>query len=474
MFTGADVEADRRRRGLSRSRYAELVGLTPTKVANIEHGRTIRPDELELLLPFVNPTLAQRFDDATSTDPTLTVLPDYVLSPGDVYLLTEDELDAFIVEVGPPSSPTPVPSPPLPASVVTATDRSDPAPAPVDVVTAPASSLPSAEAGARFVSNSELQTFKHCRRRWWLAWHRGLQLRDLPSTGPRPLGTRVHEALARYYVANGQPREDPRDALESVIRDDESKLIASLVDREAAEAATRLVEFQKEADLARAMVEGYVDWLADTGVDQGYRVIGPEQVLAAPFEVPLVDGSVVTVYLIGRLDARLYREHDGVILFMDHKTVPDFSGSVRMLVFDEQMKMYRLLEELNRGEGDPDVAGALYNMLRKVKRTQTAKPPFYERVEVRHNRTELTEFQSRLRGEIRVLLDVEASLYEGDHHQFVAYPTPSNDCLWKCDFSAICPMFDDGSRVEDFISENYVAVHPLRRYEPDLAAALQM
>src|SRR5688572_15906482 len=44
------VIEDRKARGLSRAKYAELVGLTPTQVNNIEHGRELKEGEEAKLL----------------------------------------------------------------------------------------------------------------------------------------------------------------------------------------------------------------------------------------------------------------------------------------------------------------------------------------------------------------------------------------------------------------------------------------
>ena len=49
------------------------------------------------------------------------------------------------------------------------------------------------------ISNSEIQTFKDCRRRWWLSYYRRLQPKTQQMTGALALGSRVHEALDMYY-----------------------------------------------------------------------------------------------------------------------------------------------------------------------------------------------------------------------------------------------------------------------------------
>jgi hypothetical protein len=62
------------------------------------------------------------------------------------------------------------------------------------------------------------------------------------------------------------------------------------------------------------------------------------------------------------------------------------------------------------------------------------------------------------------MLNVRQALDDGGSHQFVAYPRPSRDCKWKCQFFTICPMFDDGSAAEQAISEAYVVADPYGYY----------
>lgn len=313
----------------------------------------------------------------------------------------------------------------------------------------------------RRISNSEVQTFKHCRRRWWLQWYRGLVLKARKVTGPAPLGTRLHEALSYYYVPEGTPQQNPVDALDEILKRDQANLVAGFGDTDSEALMTALATFNKEADLARVMLEGYMQWIAETGNDSQYEVIAPEVVLEAIIDA----ASDHRFMLAGQLDVRLRRVHDGVNLLMDHKSVGDFNSPRLRLQLDEQMKTYILLEEENRQLDQPRVEGALYNMMRRVKRSATAKPPFYERLEIMHNPNVIANFKERLKGEALTINHVEHCLREEVPHNIIVYPTPSDACRWKCEFNAVCSMLDDGSRAEQFISENYVQINPLDRYD---------
>lgn len=322
--------------------------------------------------------------------------------------------------------------------------------------------------GVRRVSNSELQTFKNCRRRWWLAYYRGLRLRHESPIGPRAVGDRVHRALKAWYLPDGEVRTDPRDALERLIVEDWTTLTSENAASDDYPGPPlddeTMQRFRSEADLERAMVEGYVQWLSETGADSELRVIASETYLEADLADDLIHNDR-PVRVIGKLDVRVRRTSDDVRLVIDHKTVGSFATATAVLPLDEQMLTYMLLEWLNTDEGETRCDGALYNMLRRVKRTAAAKPPFYQRVEVRHNVHELDSMRRRVIGETRDVLHVQSQLDGGADHRETAYPTPTRDCAWRCPFFVVCGMFDDGSRAEDLLEQYYVKDDPLGYYQ---------
>jgi RecB family exonuclease len=295
------------------------------------------------------------------------------------------------------------------------------------------------------VSNSEITTFKRCRRKWWLSYYRKLRPVEEKVYGPLALGTRVHDALAVLYsFTPGDPVQRIRDLYEEA-RDS--------VDPEDSITTENL---NSEAELALRMIEGYIQWLAESGVDDDFELIGVEEELQVPFDS-------LPVILIGKLDTRIKRRSDGRVFSMDHKTCATFDSITKMANIQEQPKMYALLERLTNPNGD-HVTGGVYNMLRKVKRSATAKPPFYARESVVFNEIEMRNFYKRIYGELHEMLIMERRLDAGEDHQVVAYPTPRNECSWDCDFKHVCPMFDDGSRAEAFIEVNYKVHNPYERY----------
>jgi len=323
--------------------------------------------------------------------------------------------------------------------------------------------------GVRLVSNSEVQTFRDCPRRWWLAWYRGLTPRTADVKSPAATGTRIHVALASYYVPEGEAPADPLQTLDRVQREDlaafETQIPTQFTEDGWWPGSEKVYELERSAlqsqfDLEHAMIEGYVQWLAESGADEDIEVIAPEAYVEATlFEDSAFGGHVK---LIGKLDARVRSRTTGRRKFIDHKTVGSLIDP--MLGLNQQMIHYQVIEWLNTEEGEARCDGALYNMLRKVKRTRAARPPFYNRTPIDHNIHELESHIARMRHFLWQVDFAEVDMERGEDHHYVVPPRPSRDCVWKCQFFKVCRMFDDGSRVEDAVEALYEKRDPLSYY----------
>lgn len=415
MLTGEQLRKAREQRGLSRPQLAKMTGLTESKIYTIERGRHMTPVERVKLGEVFGfdpsaMTLRRETDFGTLVGPELQIGETFtVLSPTEATLT-------------PPST----------------------------------GGGPIAEAGVRLISHSELADFKSCRRRWWLRWHRGLRPREDEPIGPRAIGNRIHQSLALYYTPGYVNSLDPVAALELLIARDWTTLSTTLPGL----AGDLRKQFDSEANLERAMVSGYVDWLSDTGSDAYLDVTAPESYVEhsiGPYR------RYEDVRLIGRLDVRVRRTTDGSAMFLDHKTVQNFVQPSRTLKLDEQMLHYHLLERRGNDLATARSDGALYNMIRRVKRTPQARPPFYERLQVRHNDHEIESYAKRTEGTVLDLLKVEERVQAPELHRSYAYPRPSRECLW-CPFFEVCPMFDDGSRAEDMLEARFQTGDPLDYY----------
>lgn len=548
------------RRHLSRRLYAEKIGLTETRVHAIEHGRKLKPGELELLMPFIgdllNPELAAATSDPDVTPDDNNPVPDQERAKADaerqeigykylalfhrlgsrvppyawpsqfrletappiefpairewidsvnIWLDEQDGAmatpDPLLLEEPEPEPPAPVPEPvPEPASIPEPPAVEEP-PAAVlgdgeadedeedtewetvaeagsdDAVVAPLSILapvpqftseaapeggpgvPNLAGDLWYLTNGERSTWLDCQRRWYLQSYRRLGLPTRQVTGAAAVGTRFHKALATWY----QPDPgDPWTTFEVSVAEDREYL------QDVGGSEAKLAQFEKEVNLVRAMLEGYFQWVQETGADVGLRVIAPEAVLETNPQFP----GYPQVRLLAKIDVRVVDERDGSRWFVDHKSVGSFSDAIKGLPQNPQMMHYHLVEYLKLVEmgltGETRIGGAIYNMARKVLRTAKAEPPFYQREKVTHNLPQLQAYWLQVLGTVEQIATARARLDAGQDHRQVTPPRPHKDCSWKCEFFHLCPMMDDDTaRPEDLITEQLVTVNPLARYEPE-------
>lgn len=310
----------------------------------------------------------------------------------------------------------------------------------------------------RRISNSEVRTFKECHRKWWLGWVLGYQQRKVSPLGALAIGGRLHEALAAYYVPDGDRRLDPRQTLELLLARD----LAVASDLWLLTADER-DKWQKEVDLQRIMLAGYMEWLEATGSDQDYEILGSETYVEVPWAPNLGALWNLDLRLIGRLDVKLRNRWSGVLSFLDHKTTASINASLKdHYQMNPQMRMYRLILQLSTGE---HIGAAIYSMLRKVKRSIKANPPFYGRIEIETNPSELKSFEQQLHGTVSDMLRTEDAMTlmpEKFHHTHVP-PTTGTHCQ-RCPFQRECNMFDDGSRVWDAMNNRFKRDEPLSYY----------
>lgn len=311
------------------------------------------------------------------------------------------------------------------------------------------------------VSNSEMVMFADCPRRWWLTHvlNLGLPRRSIPVTGALAFGTRIHRCLELHY-------EQGRDPLE-VYEELHETATEALKDAEGENGYPDPDQWKKlddEHKLGRAMLEGFLEWSADTGLDEGMTFLGAERLVQ-------VASGIEGVMLRGKLDQLWQRDIDGAVMFRDFKTASELKTGPAALPMNEQFMFYVLLlrlERLSQGRTDLDgiPRGGMYTMLKKVKRTGRAQPPFYDQVEVMYNEQALRSMYLRVHRRLEQMMDARQRLAQGQDHRYVVPPRPTKDCTWKCPFLHVCPMADDTPDETFFpmLDQLFVKSDPYERY----------
>jgi hypothetical protein len=295
------------------------------------------------------------------------------------------------------------------------------------------------------MSQGELNMFARCPRQWMITYFLGFVPAVTVPVGTAQLGIRVHTALEGLYGYDA----DPLKVLDLLYR----TAIEANPDYES--------ELRKEWELARAMVEGYCEWVLMENVDADFKVVSTEE------DVKVAVPGLPGVLLRMRLDQVLQQISTGFQFFLDFKTAASFDAH-ETLELHTQFKTYSVGSYLRAGldwaQPHPDfapvVGGGIIRTLRRVKRTERAVPPFYRHDPFRYNPEQLTATLARIQkiaGEImtaRAHLDSGyAPPYNGDlevinsiqRYHLRPVPIPA-DCSWRCPASSgLCVAMDDGS-----------------------------
>ncbi len=306
------------------------------------------------------------------------------------------------------------------------------------------------ENGVLRLSNSEMKVWRSDKRHWYLSVYRSLAPRapDEPMSSLN-IGNQVHDALAGYY--------DQENSIDPVT------FVTDAYTTDLENHPEWEKKLKEQHELVRLMIEGYLDWIEETGADADLRILGSERMV----EVNVAAG----INLISKLDAPVERLSDGAKLALEHKTVSNLEQHMPLLKNDTQFlteHLVRFLHAIENGatsaDAMQDCTGVLLNCLRKVKRTPRAKPPFYGREDVPHNMNELRNHWVHCVAVGREILAARAALDAGADHHKVCPPNVSRDSTWLNPFLKVYAMMDDGSDWEGALADLYEERDPLERY----------
>ncbi len=286
----------------------------------------------------------------------------------------------------------------------------------------------------RIIRFSEVRTFQDCKRSWMNAYFLGLDTPEFvgdakPSTAT--VGTYVHADLEHFYNAESERPGDWHKANVPVVESENFQK-----------------EWSKAHSLAGIMLEGYGEWLAEEGVDAGESTYGTEVELTLPFGE--IEGDNVT--LVVHIDRIVHDTTFDRWIVEDTKTVQTLSPDSTFAI-NSQLLTYALVVE--KALGSP-VAECRHNMLRRVMRSATAKPPFYGRAEITPSAAQLESQEIQLRSLLREIVLRYQALEAGEDHRSAAPAHPTGDCSWKCKFLPICPSHDDGSDLDGMRQALYI------------------
>ena len=298
-------------------------------------------------------------------------------------------------------------------------------------------------------SNSEVSVFLDCNRRWWFEYVLRLG-KEGSDSQPLAVGNLVHagvEEFRRARYMQDRTLEDSTGAGNDAIQ--------ALYD--ATELSPELLP-KDTIDLALIMFEGWTEWLEEEAVDYGLVYNGVE----IEISTPIMPG----VTWLAKLDAFVWNQTTETFEVIDTKTVQSVKSFPALIQMDRQMLGYVWAARQYTGER---VQTAQFDMLRKVKRTASSKPPFYARASASYNQAEIDSWLYQTRATIVEMMRLREELEDPSNTMIeaaqIATPRANPECSWKCQFVNVCPMFNDGSRAEDMVREQFVEIDPIARYK---------
>lgn len=303
------------------------------------------------------------------------------------------------------------------------------------------------------VSHSEMDVYKTCKRRWWLQYYLKLRRKSSSRSVARDTGINVHEALHTFYVAGGLDGLDAEELMFTFLQNAKDEDLLSVSEEERDKVA-------KIHKLSETLCRGYIQWLHETGADEGYSFDQSEITLTAP-------GPVEGTELLGIIDLGGTERRSGDLFVMDTKVTDTIDGMIKTVHIQEQGPLYAVLARLN----DPNPKRGfrvVWNMIKRSQQTAKAKPPFYVRYELALNSDQLFVFYKQLQGQIEEMLRTEARLNDGELHNIVAYPTPTKDCSWKCPYFAVCGALSDPRTDANYLLNVYYTTPEQREQEKQL------
>lgn len=193
-----------------------------------------------------------------------------------------------------------------------------------------------------FVTQSEIKTFRQCRRKWDLRYRQGIVQK--PSTieklGVLFFGNVVHEGLKLHY--QGRTMEEIHKDVD--LRFDKAIEKMPQIDN---------LETEEQRELAKRMLSGYAVTFATE--DRAYKHIDPEQEFFVPF------GPGFPMFA-GKVDG-IAQDQDGGYWLKEHKTADQVGEDYfNMLKVDIQHPLYMWAVEIHLGI---EIKGVIYNVLRK-------------------------------------------------------------------------------------------------------------
>lgn len=338
------------------------------------------------------------------------------------------------------------------------------------------------------ISNSDVRSFKRCRRKWDYLSPLRRNLKTKKVVARLSFGRGIHVALSDYYALLNENKHILQVLLNSFEKWYKKEILRLEELGVLEEQEEELLELY---ELGKSMLTSYQPWAAIEDSKSFTKVLYNEKRI----EIPLLDYNGKRT--CGRYSFKadlIVEDSDGFYWLVDHKTIA--TANIPSLELDEQAVSYLygtqrkfgiklegfifnfLLKKipavpqvLKNGELSKKKLTTTYEVFRdtiekhyetegktEIERDEIFAPfveildelqgqanPFFTRIKVYKSQAEIQEIGNRLYDEYLEMRNPKIKIY----------PNPTRDCIWDCPLRTLCIVENDAGDLKSLIEDTF-------------------
>jgi hypothetical protein len=305
---------------------------------------------------------------------------------------------------------------------------------------------------ALIIRHTEIGSLRNCKRRWFFESHNGMNLEPLFEDPKRIFGTAWHSALESlylHYASTGKYSISKAvDAFREKLDSSWDKLCNAVLSFGDEESTMDLDVYKSMLNMGEVLLPMYGDWANSSECkppDRELKVISAEQRLIVPLLSP-------RVYITAKIDTVVqHTTHDKMTYIMEHKTSSSSSSVTNPGVLDIDLQLAIQLWVIRQVYPDLNVAGILYNAMRKQLPSNRVKAPIFGRTIVYKSTKELDRTMQMI-----ALTDVMDMVLCKNNKMNITYnPQVLGVCSWGCKFYNACSAINRGEDIDSIIESSF-------------------
>lgn len=276
---------------------------------------------------------------------------------------------------------------------------------------------------------SDFFEFRKCRRKFLLESVAGITQVESSTMSAANKGTFIHGGLTRHYMGGTYAEGLQDQKKDFLLAGKEPEQVYSVF------------------DMASAVCEGYLRWVAREHLDEG---LDAPIIVEDRLEMKVCENAATELWVSGQMDLVF------PTTLIDFKTKDRIEKPDPVLSINNQLLTYLLLIWATT-EYRPQTA--VHRRIVRRAPTERSKAELFAEDKVYVTKAVMNNHWAHMQAVgteiLSFLAATQDSLVTGEYPHAVADPTPSGDCAWRCPFAGICPSIDKQPTVyQSIISKN--------------------